>query len=82
MRGLAPITIFLTVASVLLLGRILYQFTRVGALRTELQNEKDIRMAQVDILGRRADKLSKRVADVEKKISDSAGDLSRWGGRT
>ena len=75
-------TIFLTVAIVLLLGLILYQFTQVDALWTELQNEKDIRMAQVDILGRRADKLSKRVADLEKKISDSAGDLSRWGGRT
>ncbi len=40
-------TIFLTVAIVLLLGLILYQFTQIDALWTELQNEKELRNAGV-----------------------------------
>ena len=35
-------TIFLTVAIVLLLGLILYQFTQIDALWTELQIEKEL----------------------------------------
>ena len=128
-------TIFLTVAIVLLLGLILYQFTQIDALWTELQNEKELRnagvlgahqiianlflsvdksllrMAQCENLVRQARfdtynglaqihvtigelatlmneligrmrGIEARITELEKTISDSADDLSRWGGRT